>query len=197
MSHSRQLEPDGRAAHDGDRSDDLARRDPFVMLVQRLPKMVWYGLAVLALVGAGVLIGGALSSPAGLPRVEQGTVTWVNEGLPPGGGPALFLARPDGMSATQTFICRTSSSGRMAETTDGKFRAASHRSRPAWFPQRTPAGAVTALDRSALTSSSASCKCQCPMANNKTLSYGSIARERLADPEWPGSGLPHRPQPQA
>ena len=75
------------------------------MLLRRLPRAAWFGLAALALAGVGVLIGVAISPNAATPLVEQGTVTWVNEGLPrAGGGPAIFLARLDGMSTAQTFI---------------------------------------------------------------------------------------------
>ena len=76
---------------------------PLVLFVQRLPRRVWYGLALLVLVGTGILIGRALPSTAVTPVVEQGTVTFVNEGLPPVGGPADFAARLDGMSTSQDF----------------------------------------------------------------------------------------------
>jgi len=104
MSDGGQPEPGGRAGRDGNLSGDLARSDPLVRLVRRLPKVVWYGLAALALVGTGVLIGRARPATGGPPLVEQGTVTWVSEGLAPTGGPAVFVARLDGQTTTQPFV---------------------------------------------------------------------------------------------
>jgi hypothetical protein len=53
-----------------------------------------------------VAIGVSIPPSPGTPSVEQGIVTFVNEGLPPpngSGGPPLFLARLDGARRAQIF----------------------------------------------------------------------------------------------
>jgi hypothetical protein len=105
VNQDRLPEQNDLAARDGIAPDDPARRDPLVVLLRMVPRRAWYGLAALALAGIGVLIGVFISSHAGAPVVEKGTVTWVNEGLPDaGGGTAVFLARLDGTRTARTFI---------------------------------------------------------------------------------------------
>jgi len=89
---------------------DLRRQDPLVRLIaiiRRKPwRLVWYGLIALALLGGGLAAGVSAAPGSGTPSVEQGVVTWVNEGLLPpdgAGDPPQFLARLPGERRAQVF----------------------------------------------------------------------------------------------
>jgi hypothetical protein len=120
-----QREPGVLAAGGGADAGDLSQRDPLLRLIGKVHRVigkvhraVWYALAALALLGIGLAVGVSIPPSPGTPLTEQATVTWVNEGLPPpagGGGPATFLARPDGARQAQSFDLSDTAEWRTAQ----------------------------------------------------------------------------------
>lgn len=108
-----QGEPGGSAAGRGAGATGLSRQGPLAGLIGKIGAKPLYGLAALALVGIGVAVGVSIPSSSATPAVEQGTVTWVNEGAPAtwaykgqpvtAGSPVEFLARLDGARHAQVF----------------------------------------------------------------------------------------------
>lgn len=97
------------AAGDAD-ARDLSRQDPLLRFIGAMRRNPWravcFWLAALALLGGAVAVGVSVAPRPGTPSVEQGVVTWVNEGLPAPagvGGPRQFLARLGGARRPQVF----------------------------------------------------------------------------------------------